>query len=583
MADVYNYIDSTGTITTDAGEINTQVQDEYKNTFGADLVTTPNTPQGMLITVESLARIAVADNNANLANQINPNLAGGTFLDAILALTGNQRTGATYTTVYATVTGVVGTTIPAGSQASSDGNYFATTQDVTIPEGGSQANVVFQSVTSGDIACNAGTLTTIVTAVLGWETVTNPDNALVIGAATQSDQSAKLYRANTLALQGTSQAQAITSAVLDQYQGGASSLKFLENIASTTQTIDGVTMVSHSIYICADPGTNTTATLGTESTVIGTITGTPDTSIASGSQAASGSNVFQTLNTVVIPASGSIDVTFQALQSGTILCPAGTLTTITTPISGWDSVTNAFGTSNDYTVVIGTITGTSTTVVPAGSQASSAGNVFQTLESVTIPSGGSIETTFQAVNGGYISCPAGSLVNIVTPVSGWTSVTNQFANTSTGTSSTIAEAMVATKSAGAAYNNGPGTNQSAQIIVPYSNQVMTVLFDTPTIIQISVAVTATVYTPVQDPESTIRTAILNYANGLLSGIPGLVVGQNVSAFEIAGAITSQYPGIYVSECYIAFSPSAPSSSDELTIDVYQQAQIQSNDIYVTLV
>lgn len=255
MADVYNYVISTGTVTTDTGVILTEVQDEYKSTFGQDLIVTPETPQGALIVSETLARVAVADNNAALANQINPNIAGGVFLDAILALTGVQRTPATPSTVLATVTGVPGTLIPAGSQASETGsgnaNLFQTITSVTIPISGSLDNVQFQSVVDGPIPAAANTLTQIVSDVLGWETVTNPA-AATPGQDTQSDISARAFRRETLFSQGLSLAGSITSAL---YQvDGVTSLTFRENIANTTQVIDGITMVAHSIYVCVDGG-----------------------------------------------------------------------------------------------------------------------------------------------------------------------------------------------------------------------------------------------------------------------------------------------------------------------------------------
>ena len=104
MADVYDYILTTGVIVSDTGVINEEVITEYQQAFGSDLVTTPNTPQGVLITAETAARVAVADNNAALANQINPNVAGGVFLDAIGALTGTYRTPATPSTVMVSCT-----------------------------------------------------------------------------------------------------------------------------------------------------------------------------------------------------------------------------------------------------------------------------------------------------------------------------------------------------------------------------------------------------------------------------------------------------------------------------------------------
>lgn len=255
MADVYDYITLTGVIVPDTSEIQTEVQNEFKAVFGADLSVAPNTPQGLLITGEVLSRTAVADNNATLANQINPNLAGGIFLDAIMALTGSQRTPASYTQVVGNLTGVAGSIIPSGSQVRDTvhGELFQALTSVTLAVDGT-GSVTFQAINAGAFTVAASTLTQIVTGVLGWETVTNPAIQIQIGAVTQSDESARLYRRNTLAAQGTSLAEAITSALYAV--PGVTSLSFRENIATTTQVIDGITMVGHSIYACVDGGSD---------------------------------------------------------------------------------------------------------------------------------------------------------------------------------------------------------------------------------------------------------------------------------------------------------------------------------------
>src|ERR1700748_2899361 len=108
---LYNFIIESGVIVPDTSELLSEVQQEYKDVFGEDLNVNPETPQGILINAEALSRGSVADNNAALANQINPNIAGGVFLDAICALTGLIRTPDTASTVLAQVTGVAGTTI----------------------------------------------------------------------------------------------------------------------------------------------------------------------------------------------------------------------------------------------------------------------------------------------------------------------------------------------------------------------------------------------------------------------------------------------------------------------------------------
>lgn len=247
----YNYITETGVIVPDTSDVQSEVQTEFKNAFGQDLIVTPETPQGVLITGETLARDGVIRNNAALANQINPNLAGGIFLDAIWALTGGQRFVATRSTVAVVLTGVPNTIIPAGVRASTpDGDLFESIGTYVIQPNG-QVNGEFRSVEFGPIPALDNTLTQIVDAVLGWETITNPA-AATLGRETQSDQSSRLLRRNTLALQGQSLPEAITSALY--MLEGVRSLSFRENITNVADTIDGVLLEPHSIYVCVDGG-----------------------------------------------------------------------------------------------------------------------------------------------------------------------------------------------------------------------------------------------------------------------------------------------------------------------------------------
>lgn len=403
MAEVYEYITVTGVIVPDTGEIQNEVIAEYQQAFGTDLVTTPNTPQGLLIVSETAGRSAVASNNATLANQINPNVAGGVFLDALLALTGSQRTASTPSTVTVTLTGVPGTIISAGAQASDSvyNNLFQTVSTVTLI--GGTATVVMNSVENGPIVAGAGTLTQIVSNIPGWETVTNADAAL-LGTVTQSDEQAREFRRATLFAQGASTAGAIIAQV--RQVSGVTSMSFLENIYPTTQVIAGVTMVSHSIYACVDGGTDLA----------------------------------------------------------------------------------------------------------------------------------------------------------------------------------VAEAMQQKKSGGASYNNGASMNPVSQdVTVPFSNQVITVLFDRPDVIQIGVAISVIILQPVQDPVTTVQQAILNYANGLVNSLDGLVVGANVSPWEIGGAVTTQYPGIYVQDLQIKNITAAGSYQyEEIAINPWEIANIEQSSIVVTV-
>lgn len=253
MAD-YQYLDTTGVIVPDTATVKTEVENEYKAVFGQDLITTANTPQGVLITAETTARSNVLRNNATVANQINPNLAGGVFLDAIWALTGGQRYDATYSVVPACqLLGLPGTFIQAGAQASlADGTLFASISDVTL-DGGGNGTVDFQAVEPGPTAVNPGALTQIVTAVLGWDQITNP-TAATIGRNDESDLAGRQRRKNTLSLQNVALPLAATSALYNI--PNVKSLQYRENFTKADATIDGIFLLANSVWACVDGGTD---------------------------------------------------------------------------------------------------------------------------------------------------------------------------------------------------------------------------------------------------------------------------------------------------------------------------------------
>lgn len=253
MAD-YGYIVETGVIVPDTADTLATVQAEFRTAFGDDLDVSPETPQGVLIVAETEARDAVARNNADLANQINPNFAGGVFLDAIWALTGGQRVKATPTLVRGVVmAGVPGTIVPAGARASlgTNGALFELVSSAVLTAGSATGD--FQAVDAGAIAVSSGALNTIATSVLGWETVTNP-TAGETGLDGESDIAARTRRRQTLALQGVALPEAIVSGLYTV--DGVKSLAFRENVTPSTITIDTVSLVAHSVYACVDGGSD---------------------------------------------------------------------------------------------------------------------------------------------------------------------------------------------------------------------------------------------------------------------------------------------------------------------------------------
>lgn len=248
----YDFITTSGVIIPDTADLRAGVEAEWRAAFGADLRVSNDTPQGVMITMETLARAAVAENNAALANQVNPDLAGGVFLDALCALLGLYRTPATRTAVPgAVLTGQPLTWVPAGVKVrSAAGDLFQTAGAVQLSAAGS-ATVELLSVDFGPVGAPANTITTIVDLVLGWETVNNPNDG-VPGTAQQSDASLRDLRRRTLARQGISTPEAIISEV--SALPNVRSMQFRENIANTVQVIDGISMLPHSVWVCVDGG-----------------------------------------------------------------------------------------------------------------------------------------------------------------------------------------------------------------------------------------------------------------------------------------------------------------------------------------
>ena len=152
MAELYTYINTSGVIVPDTENLQSEVEQEYKDTFGEDLDVTPETPQGRLIELDTRMRSEVLQCAASVANVINPNLSYGMFLDAIAALTGCYRKQATRSEVTATLGGTPGTTIPANSLATTEdySKIFVLSQSVVLDENGT-ATAKFYSQDYGDV------------------------------------------------------------------------------------------------------------------------------------------------------------------------------------------------------------------------------------------------------------------------------------------------------------------------------------------------------------------------------------------------------------------------------------------------
>lgn len=234
-------------------EILAGVQADIDSAFGGGVNPALETPQGQIATSNSAI---IGDKNSSIAyiaNQVDPQYAEGRFQDAIGRIYFMTRHPATSTVVIATIGGLPGAYIPAGSLAlDTSRNVYQLLGAVTIDPGGT-IPAEFANVATGPIPCAAGTLTQLYQTIPGWDTVTNA-GAGILGSDVESSQAFELRRQNSVALNSHGTTDAIfanvyaVSGVLDCY--------VIDNPSGNTVNYGPTNypLAPHSVYIAVVGG-----------------------------------------------------------------------------------------------------------------------------------------------------------------------------------------------------------------------------------------------------------------------------------------------------------------------------------------
>lgn len=246
------YFDEHGVVMPNTADVKALVEEVFTYALGESCDFTAETPLGRLVEMMTFIIAGVVRINAQCAGQIDPYHSTGAFLDAVAAFHGVYRKSRTKSVVIATLTGNYGAVVPAGSLASTTkGDVFVLDEDTEIGPNGT-AEATFSSQEYGAVPCDAGTLTRIDTAVVGWDGVYNSTNGRT-GSDMESDASLRerVVAAND---SGVGFVNSIRSAVLAV--DGVSSCVVYENGDSSSTVINGVVVSPHSVYICVDGGDN---------------------------------------------------------------------------------------------------------------------------------------------------------------------------------------------------------------------------------------------------------------------------------------------------------------------------------------
>lgn len=247
----YNYIIKNGVIVPNTSSIKSEVEAEWRLIAGEDATIDPSSFEGRLIDTTTTERISVARNNVDLANQLNPNMSNGSFVDAHLALVGGERDGKEQSTVELTLTGVSGTNILAGAFVEDVNRELWGLVSDTIIGADNTVTASFRSINDGPIPAAIGEINKIISSVVGWETVNNAA-AATPGKLEQSDVLAKRKRRLELGANTRSVAESVISAVYSLE--GVNGIQFRENNTNATMAVDGITLIPKSSWLCVDGG-----------------------------------------------------------------------------------------------------------------------------------------------------------------------------------------------------------------------------------------------------------------------------------------------------------------------------------------
>ena len=235
-------------------EIVEDLQDRAKTAFGEDVNLNSNSPLGKLIELFSYELAVNWQGQEQVYTSHIVDFATGVNLDYICDFIGISRKPATNSSVVLTFYGTDGTTIPAGTQVSTNGDdkiYFETDEEVEIGTTTSgEIDVDATSLEKGsDVNVAAYTLTNLVNFISGIDTVAN-SSAATGGTDEESDIELRERYKDSVAIAGASTVDSIRAEINNIENVRAVLVK--QN--STDSTVDG--LLPHSIQAIVLDGEN---------------------------------------------------------------------------------------------------------------------------------------------------------------------------------------------------------------------------------------------------------------------------------------------------------------------------------------
>ena len=233
-----------GVETRSISEIIQSLQSRFRDRIGESVALDDETPFGQIIGIEALEIVQAEEAIVAAGNAMSVSNSQGVQLDDLMTLHFTPRRGSDKSTVTASVAGVAGTILPVGARARTPaGDQFETKAQVIL-DLGAPKDVEMQSVDDGPIPAAVGSLSSIVTLVPGWETITNTV-AAVSGQVQEPDDSVKAKHRNRTARNSITYVDSLIAGIYET--DGILIGRILENYTDEFDTIQGFSLFPHSI------------------------------------------------------------------------------------------------------------------------------------------------------------------------------------------------------------------------------------------------------------------------------------------------------------------------------------------------
>lgn len=300
------------------------------------------------------------------------------------------------------------------------------------------------------------------------------------------------------------------------------------------------------------------------------VTALPTTVIPAGSRIAdTAGNYFKAITRITVPAEGTITADFQAVAPGPIAPDLNSATQIVDGVFGWLTVNNPLaavpGSFEETDDALRLARNAKLSLLSKGPVEAISSNLLAAPNVRWRSIRENDSDTMQTIDG-----------VVMTPSSTWICVQG-------GADDDIALAFLRSKQTGSPLTVGTdnGTPVLYSVVDPISGQTYPVMFTRPIPVPALMRVTVGKGSAI-DPFTAVPDAVMRYVNGLLPGELGFVVGATISPFEVAAAINTQLPELFIKKVELALASDGVYSTNELSIALWELATITTGTIAVVV-